>query len=334
MLVLLCSCAEVLDGERPVEGNASVEAAGSGAVAQTPDEDEGGIRSTERRVEELPSVVRLLTKYDSYDEVEKIAGGSPGMFSYGDWKGVSFEPNSDMAGGVESITVMFWASDVESLTEKGEGGLYGAKGLSFFVIENEGRLEKRANRNNAKTMELRANGTEFALEADLGSVETVKAGAFSYPSITDEQVTVIEKACFEAGAGYEMIQNFDRDDALELLAEIGVSGDGLEELSSGSSGEPLRDALNEAYAGIESMSDAQAIPPTGLVSSPVSFSNGYRWTGRLAAGERMLAVELKAGTSINMSLQSAAGPDYQLVPDQLRFSPQGQCVTVTVGWEA
>lgn len=323
--LLLCSCSSLFGDELSRQPGLF----GKRSSTEVPNKE-----PNDRRVEKLPNIMAFFAGGSSSDETGETAGDSSEVFSYGEWEGVVIEPERGPMGDVEKVTVTFLTSDFECTADGGGHSVCESRLTSFFAIENDGRLEKRANKTNAKTMEIRMNGTEFELEADLGSVDTVETGAFSYPIVSEKQASDLEEACLAAGGGRKIIEEFDRNKALELLGELGIYEEDIEEVASTRSVASLKEVLDEACLGIEAMSKDPTVSPTGLVVSPVAFSTGYRWAGRLAVGERVLDVEVEAGTSVYVSLQSAAGEGYELVPDQYRFSPQGSSVTVVIGWAA
>lgn len=285
------------------------------------------------RVESLPDIVGMLVEEIPYDEAVERLGGDPGVFAYGEWSGVTIEPGTDMEGGVKKMTVTFWASDFEATFDDRGKGACRTKVPSFFAIENDGRLEVRSNSSNAKTLELRANGQEFEVEADLGEVETINVGDYSCPALTESQIEELERRCFSAGGNLDSIEEFGRKEAVDLLVELGIHEDELEETGAAHYTSHLKDAVDEACFNLASTEEDPSVSPSGIVSAPASLSKGYRWTGRLAVGYKVLDIEVDASTSANVSLQSASGEAYILVPDQYRFSPQGQRVTVVIACE-
>ena len=170
-----------------------------------------------KQTDSFPDVAQMLSGNRAYDEATDLLGGEAAMVSFADWPAVFVKPIPDGADAVAKVEVEFWASDAEYALDDAGGDIRTSDIASFFVIENEGRLEKRANKSDAKTLELRMNGTEFELEADLGSVESVSAGRHSYPMLTEEQVTELEATALAAGGSRNVIDSFDR----ETVAECG-----------------------------------------------------------------------------------------------------------------
>lgn len=283
-----------------------------------------------KQTDSFPDIAQMLSGNRAYDEATDLLGGEAAMVSFADWPAVFVKPIPDGADAVAKVEVEFWASDAEYALDDAGGDIRTSDIASFFVIENEGRLEKRANKSDAKTLELRMNGTEFELEADLGSVESVSAGRHSYPMLTEEQVTELEATALAAGGSRNVIDSFDRETVAELLVDLGFSADVIEEVSSYRYRDSLEAALDQCYRGFDEMTSGENGGLGGLIAAPAAFSTGYRWEGRLVVDGRSADVSVDAKSSAHISLQSAAGVQNSLVPDQIRFTPQGQCVAITI----
>lgn len=275
----------------------------------------------------LPSVAGVLLSEATYDEVSEGLGGVPVTLSCDGWQGVTIRLGREEED-VTKMTATFWASGFE-LIGSGQGhGLPETTVPSFFVIENGGRLEKRSNEYGARTMELRANGSEFGVEADLGSTSLVDVGPYSYPAIDARQAAEIEAMCLDSGGSRALIDGFDESDVADMVAGFGVADGGLTETGSARYCVPIEDALAEIQDGLAVLAQNPAQAGSGLVVASSSFSCGYRWTGFFTAGETPVSVEVDASNSVHVVLQSAGEQD-PLALSQYRFSPQGQSVTVT-----